>query len=637
MISFALPAGADDLARDIRGIKYSAEFARIIALPRRPIDLDRLDVLTDAMTEFLRVPGAAGGVRLWPIQALALWEIAQHRGLFGSLRVGAGKTLVSLLAATAFELGDGPVPQRAMLIVPGALKEKTERALREAAYLGWRVGNVRIETYQQIARKTGPDLLRRYAPDLVIADESHKLKNRRSATVHHLADYFVDAPQTIYVDLSGTMLNRALAEIGHRLRWALGPLRSPVPNDYPTLKAWGDALDEKSGEEEPRCTPGVLFAFTSREDWPTPPSENLELDARTAARRGWARRLRETEGVVATTGEDQIGVSLRFQCLTVQPQSKIREAIAHAQTHYETPDGYAFDSAAAAWKAERELARGFYHRFDPIPPKWWREARRQYGTCIRWLLGNNTQRLHSPVQVLGAIARGDYDETFIAQANPRPNVEWLRWQYNEELAPGESGDPPDAPRIIDRISVIEAVTRWRQVSEMHRPETVPTWLDTTTLRAVGRWGQEHVGIIWTEHVAFAQRLASEYGMPYYGAGGVDQRTQRHVEFDEAGDRTIVLSLAANREGRNLQHLQCSREMLFSSPYPMGAWIQQAIARGHRYGQQADEMAVYFLIACQADRYALDQILRDARAATELKDEEQKILIGDWLDDEEIAP
>lgn len=70
-----------------------AALARVLALPRRaPAD----PALVDALSRYLRTHD---GPELRASQVEALRELFEYRGLFAPMRVGAGKSLVTLLAS----------------------------------------------------------------------------------------------------------------------------------------------------------------------------------------------------------------------------------------------------------------------------------------------------------------------------------------------------------------------------------------------------------------------------------------------------------------------------------------------------------------------------------------------------------
>jgi hypothetical protein len=160
----------------------------------------------------------------------------------------------------------------------------------------------------------------------------------------------------------------------------------------------------------------------------------------------------------------------------------------------------------------------------------------------------------------------------------------------------------DAGKIPDEGGVLAA---WRKVKPSFKPRTVPVWHDDSVLEICAAWGKQP-GIIWTEHGYFGRRLAQETGLPYFGAKGFDV-DGRYIE-DADPKRAIIVSIKANRDGKNLQGRDpsaaepngwrgYSRNLIVSPPDGADVW-QQAIARTHRPKQRADEVIVDVLLGCR---------------------------------------
>ena len=66
------------------GVVRSGELERILALPRRVLDLEKVP----DVTPLFRRDG--GSMCFWPIQSAALVEAAEANGLFAAVAVGCG-------------------------------------------------------------------------------------------------------------------------------------------------------------------------------------------------------------------------------------------------------------------------------------------------------------------------------------------------------------------------------------------------------------------------------------------------------------------------------------------------------------------------------------------------------------------
>jgi hypothetical protein len=96
------------------GVQSSAELTRIAGLPRRRWSPEQTTTNVGALTTALRTP--KGRQELLPLQAIALAELAQWRGVFAPIPVGGGKTLLSLLASRML-----PGVERPLLLLPAHL------------------------------------------------------------------------------------------------------------------------------------------------------------------------------------------------------------------------------------------------------------------------------------------------------------------------------------------------------------------------------------------------------------------------------------------------------------------------------------------------------------------------------------
>jgi hypothetical protein len=163
--------------------------------------------------------------------------------------------------------------------------------------------------------------------------------------------------------------------------------------------------------------------------------------------------------------------------------------------------------------------------------------------------------------------------------------------------------------------------RWQAIRPTFEPVTVPEWLDDSALRLAAGWLSKGPGLCWVEHIAAGKRLSMLAGVPYFHAGGFD----REKRFVDDWQGPCVLSIAANLEGRNLQHQ--SRNLIMSAP-PGGDTWEQLIGRTHRDGQEADEVTVEVLIECSEQLGTFEQAIRDADYMQRTLAQPQKLLLAD---------
>lgn len=442
-----------------QGVSRSAELERILRLPTREqvIGPAACGELPGMLTEWLKTP--AGTMSLRPVQALALQEMHDLGGLLAPIRVGGGKTLITLLSATVLEV------ERPLLLVPAKLKRKT---VLDAAELRkhWRITVPRIESYELLGRAHSAEMLTEWKPGLIICDEAHKLKNLKAAVTRRVARFMEAHPSTCFVAMSGTITKRSLNDYAHLAEWALGEVLAPVPLKWGVLQEWCDALDEKVDEGK-RLAVGALTELCRD-------GEPHTLDG---VRRAFRERLVSTPGVVATD-VSPVDCSLTLEAFEPAYGPQTEDAFAEMRALWVTPDGWEIPDAPSYWRHARELACGFYYVWDPRPPKHWMEARAEWCRFVRETLRHNQRGLDSELQVTNAVDRGLYE------AGP--------------------------------------LAAWRAVRDDFKPNTVPRWVDKTVIKHAAAWLGTDAGIVWVEHIAMGAELARFTGLPFYGRQGLSQ-------------------------------------------------------------------------------------------------------------------
>ncbi len=542
-----------------RTVENTYELQRILKLPRRQADGGEY---VDALTNFLKTP--AGKWRLKPAQAQALYDMGMQGGLFGPLRVGAGKTLITLLAPLMLEA------KRPVLLLPAALIDKTEKERKEYSQ-HWRIPtSTRLISYEMLGRVQGANLLSFYKPDLIIADESHKLKNKRAGVTRRVVRYFRENPTTKCVAVSGTVMKDSITDWAHILRWCLKQ-NAPVPVTEEELDSWASVLDDGTSLFQ-QNEPGALTLFSGGD-------ESVE-----EVRRGFQRRLLETPGVVGSSG-DQVACSLLIEG-KVYPVNDVTESnFQILRDKWETPDGWRFSEAVAHWRHARELALGLHYIWTESAPPEWLEARRNWASFVRSVL-SSSRTLDTELQVVNTI---DADKL------------GTRWQ--------EEGT--------------ELLAAWRDIKGNFVPNTVARWHDQSALEYCAKWMKTHKGIVWAEHILFAEALAKMTGLPYFGANGVDG-LNRPIELVQ-GKHSVIASIAANSTGRNLQ--SWSDNLITSVPSNAPA-MEQLLGRTHRDGQKADTVNVEIMLGCAEHFNGFEKARAAARMQFDTLGHEQKLGIAD---------
>lgn len=546
---------AEDRSAVSRVVQDSLELRRILALPRRPQEHD--EDLAAELTRHLRRPN--GGQTLRAIQATALHEAWRTRGLFGPIGVGEGKTLVTLLVPLVLGL-KAPV-----LLTKAKLLEKTRRDMVELNR-HWKIPNhIRMYSYETLGRADHVHLLRRHPlTDGIIADECHALRNASAAVSRRVKRHFDEYPDTPFIGLSGSICKRSIRDYGHLIRWALKS-GAPLPQHHGELEDWADALDEHDRE---RPEPGALVLFSDGE------TDLLSV------RRGYQRRLVETPGVVSSI-RNRISASLLIRGVRYPQGPAIAEAFALLRDKMELPDGTELISGMEVWRHARELALGFWGRWDPPAPEAWLAPRRAWGRRLWEILGRS-RTLDSELHVIRAIDAGD---------------------RRDALAGAQ-----------------ELLATWRAVKDSFEPNPVPVWIDDQPLEFAAAWARSHTGIVWCDHVPFAVELAKRTKLTYYGRKGED--SEGHLLDQHVG--TCIASRQSGAEGFNLQRWS---EALVTAVVANGIQTEQLLGRHHRPGQD-DDVVFDLMLGCREHLESFWKARADAEFERDTMGAEAKILYAD---------
>lgn len=537
--------------RDI--VSYTAEFRRVAELPRSIEREPDVENLTDA----LRTP--KGTMTLRPLQALALEELHACRGLLGALPVGVGKTLITFLAGAIFEA------KRPLLLIPANLHDKTVRDFDELAK-HWNAEPPKIVSYSWLSRAGQAEWLNEYAPDLVGADEAHKLKNDQAACTRRVFRYLLEHREVPFYALTGTLWGRSIMDMHKLSALTLGAENMPFPQGPKECRVWAAAVDEKVSI---RARPGALEMFLLDGEPPSVPN----------VRAGLGRRIFETPGVVASETVE-CGASL---CIRLQHRKIPAECVEHVQKLLDeelAPNGDICTPSDVA-RHLKSLALGFFYEWHPAPPWEWLDARRHWKRFASDILAANDGVFDSELQVWNACKRGDLSQHA-----------WVPWAKIKKTYTGKS------------------VARW--ISDDTLNDIVATVGNTPT-------------IVWVEQVAVGQYLHDMTDWPYYREQGRDKNGRLIDDHDPTAGPAIA-SIASNHEGRNLQHW--SRALVTSPPANGKIW-EQMIGRIHRPGQSADTVEFDVWIQHPRIRAQFRQAIRDARMHNEMTTQPRKLLLADY--------
>tara|TARA_R110000868_G_scaffold83620_4_gene235902 strand:- start:862 stop:2574 length:1713 start_codon:yes stop_codon:yes gene_type:complete len=541
------------------GVQNSPDLARILSVPRRVWTPEAArDVVRD-LTAHLRTRD--GAQTLLEHQAIALLEIGIYGGAYLPLPVGSGKTLISLLASRM-----RPEILRPLILTRAALVEKTK--IEEIEYRrNWVIAPlIRVESFERMSRVGAADFLEAYAPDMVIVDEAHALKNRSAAVTRRVFRYGREHPRVLIVAMTGSAIGTSIRDVAHIQARCLGA-RSPLPHNHHAIEEWAAALDV--GGRARRLAPGALEALATGQG----------EDIRTAV----CRRILETPGVVAMRGTT-IDTPIEIRSHVSEHDSAQVEAMRGLRTTGETPDGELAEDAIAIWRHAREISLGFYSVWDPPAPLGWKLARRQWHAWCRDILDSNRRDLDSA----------------------------------EQLARHLRAHPEHYPEAA------EALARWKAIEPSFRPNPKARWISGSTIDWVARYLERdrRPTIVWTDRPVVGEALRGLLGIPYFGEEGIDPVSGQYIGHARG---TLATSSRAGATGHNLQAF--SRNLCLDIPRSPIAW-EQRIGRTHRPGQIADLISVDLLFGVREDVVAFQAAQEFAANVEALTAAPQKLCSAD---------
>jgi hypothetical protein len=543
-------------------VTRSSEFDRIMALPRRVLDLKSVQDLTPYFAR-------TGLYSLRPIQSASLIEAAHANGLFAIIGVGYGKTLIGLALPEALD------SKKTVYLVSADLKAQLQRETERFydKHFVLPLDRIVVISYEELSDPRYGDVLDREQPDLVVGDEIHKLRNAEATRTKRFRAFFKDHPECRLAALSGTVTNRTPVDYAHLIELALRK-NSPLPLGYRELRDWAGALAVKP---DYRMRPGILKRFCKE-------GESVSS--------GFKRRLVETRGVVATE-ESAIGTSLIIRKLRLPLPPIIKELSAQVTKKWSLEEEE-FEDATQRARALRQLATGFYYRWDwpgGEPDFEWLDARTAWAREVRGKLKYATKGMDSAA-LLAEAAERFYQWEAEGRPRPRPEKVWDSMAWPE----------------------------WRLLRHREPPPTVAVWKHDFLVNACIAWAkrQDAPRIIWYGPVALGERIAQKGGFPLYGAG---------TDAGESTAETIVCSIAAQGTGKNLQHY--CRNLLAWMP-SNGTVAEQLIGRTHRPGQEADEVVVDWFGHTRQLEDSMAQIIEDAEYQQRTTGQQQKVLYADRI-------
>lgn len=439
----------------------SGQVRRVAALPRRPVAPDP-ELRTLLNRWLLDNPQDE---ELKDSQARAIAECIDRRGGLIPLGVGHGKGHIAWLLAEAVarELGI----TRTVILVPSGLRDSATKRKAHLHSQGWglhNVSGVQVVGYEELQQARNVDLLERLDPDCIIADEAHNLRRRTSARTKRFLTFMRNRQKSgrpvMFVAMSGTLMKKTPIDYWELAKYALGEDGSPLPQGWPELNDWVQAITPGPG----RSPPGALAVFQSS------PAEDL-ADA-------FGRRVRETPGIISTN-EVSVDASLVCRYLSPEMSPRVRDAVAAFEQTWEVPGGPSAVDHLGFDRLMHEVSLGYWTRirFDSsVQEREYRDAAKAWRETVRRAGNAWSKRLDSDLRVRNAIDAGEFEGA-------------------------------------------DVLAKWRIVSEFERRTHCEVFDSDWIVGVVRAWlAPTQAGLVWVERVDLGERLAKALGVPYLGAG-----------------------------------------------------------------------------------------------------------------------
>lgn len=559
------------------------------------------------------------GFRLWRQQAEGVLTYDSEGGLFAPCCVGAGKSGILLLCA---KHGHERGIEKSLLLVPragyqemlsrhipwarakfgfnvpvhglGAMESHRRKALAASGRWG-----LYVLPYSCLSTKDTDEVLRAVRPGLVIADEAHELRGRKSAKVKRFLHFMNETPWPQFVALSGTVANKFLRDF-HHLLWLALRHKMPLPISTSQTDEWGHCIDASADEHPPMRD--QLELVSPLRDWAVKNAKILGLDPErltpdvSGIRRAFRARLVTAPGVVATD-QAEVGTTLVIANRPIEkPETyagwaRLQELMTQVtQFPFKTPSGDKIEHAIHTWKWMWELSAGFYNDlvWPSVPVL---ASRRKIPEAAAENLLKAAKDHHEARQKYARALRDFFDEDHVPGldtpllvgqelknhgAKRVPDGLYRKWIEARDL------DIPNLPeRDENPIRVcdykVQFAINW--VKTLEEKTGAIIWVHN---REMGEWVSEAL-----EAVYGARILRCPNG-PKHDAEILDPKN---------GNRIVVASIPAHGQSKNLQHFQ--HQLVIQWPRP--AWIaEQMLGRTHRPGQEADTLTVFTINTTEFD-------------------------------------
>lgn len=638
----------------------NVEVKRIINLPLvLPMDAVELE-------EFNRTHVMANqfdsGWRLFPAQANSILSYSLNNGLFCSISVGWGKTLIGFACMNA---AHAKGLQRGLLIVPSNVLNQlvtTDIAFARSKVginypihvLGGRTGGQRkaisasgrrglyITTYSLLSAKDAHQILMDIKPEIIIMDEAHNLAKATSARTKRLfgADGYVVHHQPEIVAMSGTITKKSVKDFYKILKACLKK-NCPMPMGDKMADEWAQLLDATASTGDyvpPSSGTGPLLPLIewAKKWFPNEPGKPPRFtDDVFGFRRAFHERLNTAPGVV-TSGSNDIGVSLQLvnqpvadyeKCEGWPELSRLMDQIDYTML---TPNGDQIEHAIHCYKWKIELTAGFYNELTwPTVPVYAHRKGIAEAKAVETL--DHAMVHHKAGQLYAKELR-----TWLAEKS-KPGLDTPFLVGGDMNRNGAKNVGSNLHRVWKEMRDLDFEGRPERDSRAVRvcPYKVNAAVQWVFAHVNAKGGEPHGGaILWVNHIELGVWLTEVLRLAGVDAVHCPSGTRANDEICAIGDpnrggkggKIVVASYHAHGQGKNLQAFQHQYFVEFPREADKG---EQTLGRTHRNGQQADELVVYTNRTLEFDDRVFAATLNDALYAHQTSGNRQKLIYASY--------
>ena len=608
------------------------EIERIIALP---IVLEPTPEEIRAVSDWYITNPSPALHTLLAEQVAAMMQFHDFGGLVCPVKVGGGKTLISVLIANDAYTHFGK--RRILLMDPPHLIDQlrsTElpfyrRHISINVPFYWLAGSTAgkrklaakskragcyVVSYSLLSGPDGAEILNSIEPDLIIGDEIHSIASAnpsaRGRRFKEVVKKF--APQI--VGLSGTITKKSPRDYHFLVTNALQE-RAFIPRPSMLADEWAkildtnaSSLDQYQQNQAPQPGPIRILIDWAKRHYPNEQFPNNLMGFRGA----FKKRMETCPGVIASEGEEG-GVSARMSNIKVSQIEKekcpgwneLQAHIKKLEEEWVAPNGDEIDHQIHMWQWIYCLEGfGFYNNLTwPVADrisevrgislgeaqdrlersKIQHTLQQDYAKELRKWIKNHAKRgLDTPFLIGGDMAQN-------GSANVGGGLFEI-WRRQKEAC---------FPEMIQRTSSVvkvcdfrvKAIVDWAKQWYKERPNKAAiVWY---CHNGVGRWLKEYFE-------------AADLPTLYCPAGNAGKN---NLADRTKGNCFAIASFKAYSDGLNLQY---HHDAECFAQWPREAYkVHQAIGRVRRTGQDADEIRIFQSICSEFDRVLFAACLNDA--------------------------